>query len=316
MNSEITGEPTPSAGLSGHRHATLGDYIRLLRPQQWVKNLAVFAGPAFALRLLDLGALVNSLLAFASFCFVASASYALNDTMDRQADARHPEKRHRPVASGAIRPAAALGLTVLLFIAGIALSLLLPPKVTLLVAVYFAMIVAYSVSLKRRVILDVILIATGFVLRAIAGAEAVPVTVSPWLIVCTFTVCMFLGFGKRRSELSLFGTAEDAQGHRSTLLRYTPTLLTHLTSVTGGIAIMTFILYTLDPAFDAPFPKERLLYTLPLVVYGIFRYAMLSESGNLQGPTEVLLQDRPFLYNVLLWVLVVFLLIYAEQLPH
>ncbi len=297
----------------------LRDYVQLLRPAQWVKNLAVFAGPAFALRLLDGDSLIKATIAFAAFCLVSSASYAINDVVDREADARHPSKRHRPVARGAIRPTAAVAMAIVLAGAAAGLSAaLLPLAVTGIVLLHFALILAYSISLKRRVILDVIIIALGFVLRASAGAEAVEVIISPWLVICTFTVCMFMGFGKRRCELATFANPDDAHEHRPTLLRYTPELLNHLTSVTAGIAILTFILYTMDrhPLHQPPFEKENLLYTLPLVVYGVFRYAMLSESGKLHGPTEILLKDRPFLATVVLWALIALAVIYADRLSN
>ncbi|MFQ5491596.1 MAG: decaprenyl-phosphate phosphoribosyltransferase [Phycisphaerae bacterium] len=292
------------------------DYIQLLRPTQWIKNLAVLAGPAFALELFESQSLVNVGIAFAAFCLASSASYAINDTLDREADARHPSKRHRPVARGAIRPASAVLFGLVLLGGGMGLSLAcLPLLPTVAVGAHFVLILAYSVALKRRVILDVIVIATGFVLRALAGAAAAGVFISPWLVICTFTICMFMGFGKRRCELAAFDTAVEAHQHRSTLLRYTPEFLNHLTSVTAGIAIITFILYTMDTtSHQPPFAKQHLLYTLPLVVYGVFRYAMLTESGRLTGPTEILLKDRAFLATVLAWAACAAAIIYEKQL--
>ncbi len=298
--------------------ALLGDYVQLARPAHWVKNLAVFAGPAFALRLFDASSVWKAGVAFAAFCLVSSASYAVNDAVDREVDARHPAKRNRPVARGAIRPVWAVVFALVLLAIGMALSeVLLPRAATAMVGLHFLLILAYSITLKKRVILDVIVIAAGFVLRASAGAKAVEVVISPWLVICTFTVCMFMGFGKRRCELASFANVEEAHEHRPTLLRYTPDLLNHLISVTGGIAIMTFVLYTMDrhPLRQPPFEKENLLYTLPLVVYGIFRYVMLSETGKLPGPTEILLKDRPFLATVVLWAVITVAVIYGDRLP-
>ncbi|MCP4250131.1 MAG: decaprenyl-phosphate phosphoribosyltransferase [bacterium] len=294
----------------------IGAYVQLARPAQWVKNLAVFAGPAFGLRLFDATWFPQALLAFAAFCLVSSASYAINDVMDREADARHPSKKNRPVARGVIHPVAALIFGGLLVVGGVGLSaVVLPRATTLLVAVYFVLILCYSLALKNRVLLDVIVIAIGFVLRAWAGAEAVDVFVSPWLIICTFMICMFMGFGKRRCELAVLGNAEEAHQHRKTLVRYTPELLNHLISVTAGIAIITFVLYTMIKGdHPPPFPKEHLLYTLPLVVYGVFRYAMLTESGKLPGPTEILLKDRAFLATVVLWSLIAIGVVYEERI--
>jgi 4-hydroxybenzoate polyprenyltransferase len=283
-----------------------------------VKNLAVFAGPVFALQLFETTSLWKAGVAFVAFCLVSGASYAVNDILDRKVDAMHPSKRDRPVARGAVSPVSAAVFAVLLLVGGVVLSgMLLPATATLLVGVHFVLILAYSIALKQRVILDVIIIAIGFVLRASAGAEAVAVVISPWLVICTFCVCMFMGFGKRRCELATFTNAEEAHGHRATLVRYTPELLNHLISVTGGIAVMTFILYTMDrhPEHQPPFDKEKLLFTLPLVVYGIFRFAMISETGKLHGPTDILLKDRPFLITVLLWAAIAVAIVYAQDFP-
>lgn len=294
----------------------ISQYVQLLRPQQWIKNVVVLAGPAFGLVFDD----PRSLIAFGAFCLAASASYAINDVFDRHADRAHPEKRDRPVASGAIRPPAAFAAAFVLALGAIGLSgWLLPPSVTMLVAGYFVLILAYSLFLKKRPILDVIVIAVGFVIRAVAGAEAVGVFVSPWLIVCTFTLCMFLGFGKRRCELATLHNRDEAGVHRATLLRYTPELLNHLTSVSAGIAMVTFLLYTMDvnPAIpQPPFEKHYLLYTLPLVAYGLFRYAMLIETGKFTGPMQIVLTDKGLILTALLWVAAAGAIIHWKPAPH
>jgi len=285
-----------------------------MRPRQWVKNLVVLAGPAFGLKLLDPLAWV----ALGTFCLAAGACYTINDVLDRDADRNHPNKSNRPVASGAVSPTSALFFAGLLVIAAAAAAQWLPRNVALIVVAYFVLILAYSLALKKRPILDVIIIATGFVLRAVGGAEAVGVFVSPWLIVCTFTLCMFLGFGKRRCELATFDTAEEARAHRSTLVRYTPELLNHLTSVSAGIAIMTFLIYTLDhnPHIPQPrFAKEQLLYTLPLVAYALFRCAMLIGTGKYSGPTEIVLKDKALILTGLLWVAAVVGIIQTSKKP-
>ncbi|MFH0983333.1 MAG: decaprenyl-phosphate phosphoribosyltransferase [Planctomycetota bacterium] len=286
----------------------LKPYVQLARPHQWVKNAAVFIGPLFALKLGDVHALRSALTAFIAFCLVSSAGYALNDIIDRKVDALHPHKRRRPLASGAVSVGSALAFAALLLAAGVGLvGWRLPPLAGAMVLAYFVLILAYSIALKRRPILDVIILAIGFVLRAVAGAEAVEVVVSPWLIVCTFTLCMFLGFGKRRCELAAFESPQEAATHRLTLLRYTPELLNHLISVSAGIAIITFLLYTMDrtPGYQPPFRKDYLLYTLPLVAYGLFRYAMLIEFGHRAGPTELIIQDVPLLLTIGLWGVIV-----------
>lgn len=279
----------------------MSHYIRLMRPHQWIKNLVVLAGPAFGLEFADFRVVV----VLAAFCLMSSASYAINDIFDREADRTHPEKRERPIASGAVPVGAAWLFAGLLAVAAVCMTYtLLQPAVTLLVAGYFVLILAYSSSLKQRPILDVIIIAVGFVMRAVAGAQAVDAFVSPWLIACTFTLCMFLGFGKRRCELATLRSDADRVKHRATLLRYTPELLTHLISVSAGIAIVTFLLYTMDANPNIPHPpfhKEYLLYTLPLVAYGFFRYAMLIETGRFTGPMQIVLKDKALLLTGFLW---------------
>ncbi|UCC31765.1 MAG: decaprenyl-phosphate phosphoribosyltransferase [Phycisphaerales bacterium] len=290
------------------------DFIGLLRPTQWVKNVVVFAGPAAGLKLSSAVAFKDAVAAFIAFCLAASATYAINDVLDREADARHPTKRDRAVARGAIRPSVALGIGCLLALGAATVStLLLNAQVTAVLATYFTITVAYSVTLKRRVILDVIIVALGFVLRAWAGSLAVGVVTSEWLVACVFTLCLFMGFGKRRCELAMIGDKNEAWHHRRTLLRYTPDLLNHLITVSAGIAVITFLLYTMDTsAHPAPFPKEHLFYTLPLVVYGIFRFAMLTELGVYAGPTEIVLRDRPLLMAILLWAVCALAIAYGS----
>ncbi|MGB0717303.1 MAG: decaprenyl-phosphate phosphoribosyltransferase [Phycisphaerae bacterium] len=293
----------------------LADYVALLRPAQWVKNVVVFAGPAAALRLFSVDGFSRSFLAFACFCLVASASYAINDCLDRRADALHPVKKNRPIARGAISPGMAVMLAICLFLTGVLLAgLALGPLVATVVSAYFLMILAYSIALKRQVLLDVIVIASGFVLRAWAGALAVGVVTSEWLIACMFTLCLFMGFGKRRCELVMMGGAEQAGHHRKTLLQYTPDLLNHLITVSAGIAIVTFLLYTLDTTSTTAFRKEHLFFTLPVVVYGVFRYAMLCETGDFSGPTEIILKDRGMALTIMGWTAAALLIAYQESI--
>lgn len=294
----------------------LSDYIELLRPLQWVKNVVVFAAPAAGLKLSSASSAAQAVAAFAVFCLVASATYAINDVLDRELDARHPTKRNRPVARGAIRPASALACAgALLILAAIASTFVLNTRVTAVLALYFVLTLAYSIALKERVILDVVVVASGFVLRAWAGALAVGVTASEWLIACVFTLCLFMGFGKRRCELAMIGDVDEAGQHRRTLLRYTPDLLNHLITVSAGIAVITFLLYTMDTSgHPAPFHKEHLFYTLPVVVYGVFRFAMLTESGGYAGPTEIVLRDKALLGAVVLWACLALAIAYEGAL--
>lgn len=292
------------------------DVVELLRPQQWIKNIVVFAGPAAGMKLSDPLLLFRAGVAFVAFCLAASAVYAINDTIDREADARHPTKRHRPIARAAISPGAALLIAAALVTLAFALpAVMVNLKVTAIIVLYFGMMLGYSLALKNRVILDVIILATGFVLRAIAGAEAVDVTASQWLMACVFTLCLFFGFGKRRCEITMIGSAESAGHHRPTLLRYTPDLLNHLITVSGAVAIMTFLLYTVEASrVPSLFHKEYLFYTLPIVVYGVFRYAMLTELGVHTGPTEILIKDKMMIASIVLWLVIALGIVYHDPL--
>lgn len=304
---------------AGHRGTTatsagLRDYVDLVRPSQWIKNVVVFAGPAAGLKLTSLVAAGQALVAFACFCAVSSSAYIINDILDRKADARHPRKRERPIARGAIGAPTGLAVAVMLAAASTtATAVVLNLRVTAVVLAYLVLTVSYSLGLKERVILDVIVVATGFVLRAWAGSLAVDVTTSAWLVACVFTLCLFMGFGKRRCELAMISDVHEAGEHRRTLLRYTPDLLNHLITVSAGIAVITFLLYTMDTVHPSPFSKEYLFYTLPLVVYGIFRFAMLTELGRYSGPTEIVLRDRPLMGTILLWALLVLAIAYEKR---
>ncbi|MBN2562163.1 MAG: decaprenyl-phosphate phosphoribosyltransferase [Phycisphaerae bacterium] len=271
--------------------------VQLTRPAQWVKNVFVFAALVFA-RQEEAEAVILAVAAFGIFCLLSGAVYAFNDVLDHREDVKHPTKRLRPVASGAISPGAAGGIAVVLAVTGTAASAMMPQGFAVTATGYLVLNFIYTVWGKQRVILDVILIAIGFVLRALAGAQAIEVDVSAWLVICTFTLCLFLGFGKRRCELATMQDVEQAASHRATLAAYSPELLTQLLSTTGGIAVITFLLYTLDP--NTPSPRS-MVFTTPLVFYAIFRYAMVIGRGQRTGPTDVLIRDRPFLLTAVLW---------------
>lgn len=286
--------------------------IQLTRPAQWVKNIFVFAALVFGVRPADPEAvpkLLCAAAAFGIFCLLSGAVYAFNDLLDYREDALHPTKRHRPVARGALSPALAGLVAVLLAAAGSYAALQLPEGFAVTAVAYLLLNVVYSLWGKQRMLLDVIFISIGFVLRALAGAEAIEVRVSAWLVVCTFTLCLFLGFGKRRCEIAVMKTNERASSHRATLSEYSPELLTQLLSATGAMAVITFLLYTLDPNTPSPL----LIYTTPLVFYAIFRYAMVISRGERTGPTDVLIKDRPFLATAILWTLLTLCLVFFQD---
>ena len=294
-------------------------YLQLLRPGQWTKNLFLFAGLVFGQRRDEPAAMLQVVLAFLCFCLTSSAVYIFNDVHDRNQDRVHPKKRLRPVACGRVSAPAATIFGVGLLVIALAGGARLDRGFFLVQLLYLVIQGTYTFGLKQLVILDVILIGTGFVLRAAAGAVVIHVPISPWLVLCTFTLCLFLGFSKRRCELNVLGLngAAEAVRHRRTLAEYTPDLLNHMTTLTAGIAVISFLLYAVDPEtskkfFGAP-GVYYLAYTLPIVVYAIFRFALLVEHGRADGPTEVLLHDRPFQGAIALWGVVVIGLVYWGQ---
>ncbi len=290
-------------------------WLRLLRPGQWTKNLFVFAGLVFGRKLLDGPSVVAALLGFACFCLLSSGIYILNDIRDRNEDQLHPRKRHRPVASGAIPVPAARLAALLLLVAGLGGALALDTGFALAAACYVGLQAAYTFLLKQVTLVDVIVIGLGFVLRAVAGTVLVHVELSHWLVLCTFTLCLFMGFSKRRCELIDLAEngGRDAAAHRRTLAEYTPELLNHMTTLTAGIAVVSFMLYATDKRTLDVFGTNYLVYTLPLVVYAIFRFALLVEHGRVDGPTAVLLRDRPFQVALLLWAAAALVIVYKGR---
>jgi 4-hydroxybenzoate polyprenyltransferase len=285
----------------------MGVYVELLRIRQWIKNVAVLAVLPFGW--LEHGLECGPLMAIAAgvFCVASSAVYSFNDALDYREDLLHPGKRNRPVARGAVSPSTAILFAVVLAFGALALSFLITDRrFTACAGGYLVLMLAYTLFLKHEPILDVIIIACGFVLRTVAGAIAVGVYISPWLVVCTFTLCLFLGFGKRRSEIYALNSADLAAQHRKTLTQYSADLLNQLLSTSAGVALVTFMLYIMGtetlPGQEVVFDKSPLLYTFPLVAYGLFRYAMLIESGKVTGPTDIILKDRILLVVVLLWL--------------
>jgi 4-hydroxybenzoate polyprenyltransferase len=271
---------------------------RSLRPKQWTKNLIVFVGAFFALRLTDSGAMFAALAAFAAFCLLSSAGYLVNDVLDAEADRQHPIKRQRAIASGAISARFALGLAAALVGVALLLAATIGPAFIAVAAAYIGLSVLYSALLKHLVLIDLFAIAAGFVLRVVAGAVAVGVRVSPWLYVCTILVALFLGLAKRRQELTTLQGA--AGGHRRNLSEYSIDLVDQLTNIVTSATIMAYSLYT----FSAPnVPRnDVMMITIPLVLYGVFRYLYLVRVKGLGGsPEDLLLADRPLLGTAAAW---------------
>ncbi len=290
-------------------------YLQLLRPAQWAKNIFLFAGLVFGMKLTDSGSILLAVLGFCCFCLLSSTVYVVNDLHDREEDRHHPRKRNRPLASGRVSVGAAVTMALALFVIGLGGSFFLGRPFFLIAACYLLLQSFYTFLLKHQVLMDVIIIGLGFVLRAMAGAVVVGVEISPWLVVCTFTLCLFMGFSKRRCELNALESAADAARHRKTLALYTPDLLNHMTTLAAGIAVVSYMLYATDERTISVFNTNYLIYTLPLVVYAVFRFAFLVEHGLVDGPTDVLLQDRPFQISLVFWAAAVLVIIYrGEQL--
>jgi len=267
-----------------------------LRPRQWSKNLLVFAGLVFAAKLGDAGRWAEALACFAAYCAVSSAAYLANDVRDREADRAHPVKRARPIARGELSPRAALMLSGVLALAAGAICAVLGPLSLALVAGFAALQAAYTLGLKHVVLIDVLAIAGLFVIRAAAGAAAVDVRISPWLLLCTALLALFLALAKRRGELVLVG-AERTPGRR-VLEGYSLELVDQLVAIVASSTVIAYAVYTLT----APHSRA-LLATVPFVVFGVFRYLLLMHRDDIgEEPEQVLLTDVPILLAVAGWI--------------
>jgi 4-hydroxybenzoate polyprenyltransferase len=304
----------PAAGRRPAQLSASRALLISLRPHQWTKNLLVFAGLLFGQRLLEADALVRSLAAFAVFCALSSAVYLFNDIQDREADRQHPLKASRPIASGALALSSAFAGATALALAGVIASFAyLGRDFGMVAAAYLLLQAFYSTWLKRVVIIDVLTIAAGFVLRAAAGAVAIHVPMSQWLLVVTVLLALFLALSKRRHEIVLL--ADGAISHRAILGEYNPYLLDQMISVVTSSTLVAYAFYTISPETEQRFHTGLLGLTLPFPLYGIFRYLYLVHRKDLGGsPSELLLTDRPLLLCVGLWALAVIAIIYGPQL--
>lgn len=283
--------------------------VRSMRPQQWVKNTLIFAPLLFARELGDPEALLRVSFIFALFCLLSGGVYIMNDILDRKQDREHPFKRNRPIASGALASSAAAAASGSFIVVAIGASFALGPTVAAVMAGYLILNVAYSRLLKHLVIIDVMTIATGFLLRVIVGALAIPVAISFWLLLCTGLLALFLGFGKRRHELVLLDAG--ASSHRPILREYSPYFLDQMISVVTTSTVVTYALYTMSPDVQEKLGTPWLGLTIPFVIYGIFRYLYLihqkSEGGD---PSQTIVTDRPLLANIVLWGAAVVTILY------
>lgn len=275
-----------------------------MRPKQWYKNLVIFIGIAFSLNLFNFNLWITVISAFIIFCLLSGSIYLINDVLDIENDRKHPKKCKRPLPSGELKPYQAILSAVLFIIISLIWSYFINVPFLLTAVSYFILIMVYSLFLKHFIIVDILIISSGFVLRAIAGALAINVMVSAWLIICTFLLALFLALGKRRQELALLG--EDAGKHRQSLEGYSTNMMDQMIVITTSILIMSYSLYTFFSG------NMLLMITIPFAFYGIFRYLLLIHSENMGGEPEMLFKDKGMLSSIILWVIIVVGVLYLK----
>ncbi len=295
---------------------TLRYIVQSMRPKQWIKNLIVLAPLAFVLGQYKHPMVLFGVLAFFGFCLASSGVYLLNDVLDREADKHHPEKKDRPIASGKLSVPAALSAMAVLFGMSAALALCVRPLLLLIFSGYVTLNLLYSFYLKKLVIIDAFSIAFGFILRILAGVEALrgvhpDIEISTWIILCTLLGSFFLAFCKRRHELSL---EESSFNHRFILTEYSTGFLDQMIAISTAATITAYSLWTMWPDTVKKFETEALFWTVPFVCYGIFRYLYLVHQKNMGGsPSKVFLSDKPLMVNILLWLAALLLILYGRQ---
>jgi 4-hydroxybenzoate polyprenyltransferase len=282
--------------------------IRLLRPRHWVKNIFfIFAPLIFSLNLFDPMQLGRAVVCFVAFSLAASFTYVVNDIVDREKDRQHPQKKKRPIASGKVSVRLACVIAALCLLSSIALCMVLNLQVLAIVAVYLALNVLYSLKLKNIVIIDVLIIAMGFILRVMAGSYAIDVMLSNWILLSTLFISLFMGFGKRHNELH--------RGHggkqRTVLADYTTQLLDYLIVISVGLTIITYSLYVVDPETALKLKTDKLVYTIPFVLYGLFKYLYLVyKKKEGADPAELVTRDKGIMVTVALYAVFVVILLY------
>ena len=292
------------------RYRAIGSYIELVRVKHWIKNLFVFAPLVFSLNLFSVEHFTKCLIAFFSFCCVSSAVYIINDLFDRERDRRHPHKKKRPIARGDISTAAAITISLFMLLLSIIFSVSLNLLVLLVIIGYLSMNLIYSAVLKHKVLFDVMMIATGFVLRIIAGTYAIDVHLSNWIVLTTFFISLFLGFCKRRQEIVCNKQHSD---QIPVLGYYSVKLLDFLILVSLTLTIMTYSLYIIRASTLDRFGTNKLIFTIPLVVYGLFRYLYVIFTKQENGdPAEIVLREKSILIDILLWIALVIAVLYLR----
>ncbi len=287
----------------------LVEIFKSIRPQQWLKNLFIFAPLIFSENIFNRSMFLQTLLAFAVFCLLSGALYILNDLKDLEEDRLHPIKSKRPLAAGELKKRQAIAAFVILSFISLLFASLLNEEFLWVCLVYYFLQIAYSFALKHVVILDVFIVASGFFLRVIAGAVAIQVQISPWLLICTTLLALFLALSKRRHEILLLD--EEAMNHRPILKEYSPYLLDQMISVVTASTVIAYCLYTISGETIEKFGTNKLILTVPFVLYGIFRYLYLihqkAEGGT---PETLILKDHPLLLDIFLWIVSAAFIIY------
>ena len=285
------------------------EIVKSLRVQQWIKNFFVFAPLIFSQNVFNLPLLIKSSLAFVLFCLLSGAAYILNDIQDLEEDKIHPVKSKRPLVSGKVKKNHAIIACVFLVLFGLIGAYLLNVHFFIALLIYFILQIAYSGWLKHVVIIDVFLIATGYLIRVIAGGLAIEIQLSPWLFICTILIALFLALSKRRHELILLD--KNAEIHRAILKEYTPQLLDQMISVVTASTVISYCLYTVSSETVAKFGTKNLLFTVPFVLYGIFRYLYLVHQKDEGGsPEALIIKDKPLLVDLFLWISTAMLILY------
>lgn len=291
-------------------------FLELIRPKQWIKNLFVFAPILFAGQLLNYPLLFENILAFLAFCGISSSVYVLNDIIDVESDRAHKKKRYRPIAAGDVSVSSAKVLFGILLLLTILLSLRLNPLFILTISLYFINNLLYSFKIKNVVLLDVFSISIGFIFRVIGGAVAIDVSISSWMIITTIFISLFLGISKRRAELS-GPNQENLEKQRKVLSDYDVGFVDQLNTIAATGTIISYALYTVSEKAILSFHSDKLIYTTPFVIYGIFRYLYLLHQKNLgESPTQIVTKDLPIIINSLLWLIVCAAIIYKAKFGY
>ena len=288
--------------------------FQAMRPKQWTKNVLLFGGIAFSKHLFEADLFARSFLGFLVFCVLSGFVYVANDVTDIEEDKKHPKKRYRPIASGALSPSFAIPAASVLAAIALVVAFWLSTGFGIVSALYLVVMMVYSYSLKHIVLLDIMTISAGFVIRALAGAIVINVEFSSWLIACTIFLSLFLAIAKRRHELVSLG--DNAAAHRFILKEYTPQLLDQMISIVTAATLMAYSLYTVSPEIAKKFGTRYLFITIPFVLYGLFRYLYIVYRKEMGGsPAQILLEDTPLIVDILLWIVCILTLVYWPSSP-